>query len=156
MSDSQERSEKQQRVHNSRSLGSSERVGKSVADVIVIVDSDGSECHAPHDFVVREDQAIERDVSPRDPMRTKEKLDGIFRAIPFVTVLEGDWDICDCIQVHICTKLLRCLKACAQIYLEQSSVLLKDGFRKDVKSCMHRIWDPLLIFITAFNFPELY
>lgn len=99
-SDSQGRSDKQRRVHNSCSRGSYEPSVESVAYKIVIDDRDGLEGEAPHSTVVEEDQGIKRDFSPQEPMKTDEKLIEISGAFSIVTYLKAGWKIRACVQFH--------------------------------------------------------
>lgn len=64
MSDSQGRSDKNQRVHNVGSSGSSKRAAESVTAVTVTDGSDRGDCNTPHNTAVEEDQDVERNFAP--------------------------------------------------------------------------------------------
>lgn len=87
MSYSQGRSDKQLYAHNSRFPSFFECAAESFANVIVSDNSDEGESDALLGTVVVEDQDVERDLTPWEPMKNERKLGGVSEATPLLPVL---------------------------------------------------------------------
>lgn len=59
-------------------------------DVTLIEDNNEGTCSAPQGTVFVENQDVERDLAPQEPVRTDRKLERISGALPIMAILEGD------------------------------------------------------------------
>lgn len=144
-------SDKHGHVHNFRSPGSSELVAMCSASMIVIGDCDRSGSDGLHDIVVADDEGGKRGLAPQKPMRIDWNLYKVFGSTTFVTVLESDWNIDNCVQRHVQRKFLRSHIACMLSILEQESVLFNEGLLRDPhKQCLQI---PVYFFDSATNLP---
>lgn len=77
--------------------------------------------------MVEEVLGVEHDSAPQKAMKNGEKLDEVIGTTLFVNMLEGNWDIHNCVQFHVHTKFPRSSLAGAHIFLEHVSRLPKEG-----------------------------
>lgn len=120
VSDSQGRFEKQRRVHDSHSIAFSDPVAESIADVIVIDDSDSK------------------------PVKADGNLNGVSEATPLLIVLQRCLKIHDFVQFYVYTKFLRFCIDWVRICPEHVSVLLREGLQWDAYKLSMQILESLV------------